>query len=100
MMNNSWRDVDGHSDTQGTMGGKKTQQKSRFSVFFVPFPPFFFCLSKSHCALPAARCQINDAGARARSRDTEPVWRYNPIYNLVDSCHGSLAAAACRRPTP
>lgn len=43
MMNNSWRDVDGHSDTQGPSGGKKKKRESRFTVGFVPLlsPPLF-----------------------------------------------------------
>lgn len=95
MMNNSWRDVDGHSDTQGPSGGKK--KKIQVLCVFCSFAtPVFACCPIVACALPAARCQINDADARAP--DTEPLWRYNPIYNLVDSCHGSLAAAVCRLP--
>lgn len=50
MMNNSWRDVDGHSDTQGPSGGKKRNPGS-LCVLFLCYPRFCV-LSNSRMRAP------------------------------------------------
>lgn len=69
MMNNSWRDILIHRDPV-----EEKRNPGSLCVLFLCYS--LFCVSNSHCALPPARCQINDAEARATRSQCGVIIQY------------------------